>query len=361
MVGIGLSLASGRWLVGAQALALACLCALATRFAPALLVSYAAFIVASMLAFFFLPVITPRARADVWGWISAAAAPLLHFALLYTLARDVWEGGVLGIAALVIAGLALALLRFAATRVEPAHIRDVTALLGALTLLFLSAAIPIALTREWVTIAWAIEALALAWLYLRIIHRGLLIGSALLAAATIVRLTVNASLWEYHPRSGVVVVNWYLYTFGIPAACMFAAAHLLRNDATANGYRYPRALWFSGGLLAFVLLNVEIADAYSSGSTIGFHLGASVAEDMSYSLGWGVFALVTLVIGIRFGAPKARVSALGVLLLAIAKVFLHDLWHLGALYRVGSMMGLAVALLAVSFLTQKYILGGDRS
>jgi hypothetical protein len=42
-------------------------------------------------------------------------------------------------------------------------------------------------------------------------------------------------------------------------------------------------------------------------------------------------------------------------------VFLHDLWHLGALYRVGSMMGLAVTLLAVSFLTQKYILRGERS
>jgi uncharacterized membrane protein len=42
-------------------------------------------------------------------------------------------------------------------------------------------------------------------------------------------------------------------------------------------------------------------------------------------------------------------------------VFLHDLWHLGALYRVGSMVGLAMALLAVSFLTQRFILRGDRT
>jgi uncharacterized membrane protein len=50
-----------------------------------------------------------------------------------------------------------------------------------------------------------------------------------------------------------------------------------------------------------------------------------------------------------------------VLLLAIGKVFLHDLWHLGSLYRVGSMVGLAVALLVVSFLTQRFALRGNRS
>ena len=47
--------------------------------------------------------------------------------------------------------------------------------------------------------------------------------------------------------------------------------------------------------------------------------------------------------------------ALAVLVLTIGKVFLHDLWNLGALYRVGSIVGLAVALLAVSFLTQRYV------
>jgi uncharacterized membrane protein len=62
----------------------------------------------------------------------------------------------------------------------------------------------------------------------------------------------------------------------------------------------------------------------------------------------------------RFQSVKARMSALLVFLLAIGKVFLHDLWHLGSLYRVGSMVGLAAALLAVSFLTQRFILRGER-
>ncbi len=50
-----------------------------------------------------------------------------------------------------------------------------------------------------------------------------------------------------------------------------------------------------------------------------------------------------------------------VLLLTIGKVFLHDLWDLGSLYRVGSIVGLGVALLAVSFLTQRYVFSREES
>jgi uncharacterized membrane protein len=217
------------------------------------------------------------------------------------------------------------------------------------------------LSKQWITVAWALESTALAWLYLRLVHKGLLAASALLAVSTLARLLVNPMLWEYHSRSGIIVLNWYLYTFGLPAICLFGAAYLLKGDATANRYRYPLSLWFAGGVVTFVLLNVEIADAYSTGQTIGFHMGASLGEDMAYSLGWGVFGLATLVVGMHVRSTKVRLSAMAVLLLTIGKVFLHDLWHLGALYRVGSMMGLAMALLAVSFLTQRYILRGDRS
>jgi uncharacterized membrane protein len=82
---------------------------------------------------------------------------------------------------------------------------------------------------------------------------------------------------------------------------------------------------------------------------------------MTYSLSWGVFALALLALGIARRAKPARAAALGVLILTIGKVFLHDLWNLGALYRVGSIVGLAVALLAVSFLTQRYVFSKEAS
>jgi hypothetical protein len=360
MVGIGLTLASPRWLAVAQALWITTLVALAQRHETSRLNEFVPFIVVPMLAFFGLPLATPRARGANGGFIAGAAALVTHYAMLYVLARTVWPDIALGVGSVVAGALALGMLSFARPLVGAAQ-TSVIAILGAVTLAFLTAAVPITLSKQWITVAWALEAAALAWLYLRVAHRGLLVASALLAFSTLVRLVANPSLWEYHPRSGIVVVNWYLYAFGVPALAFFAAAYLLKNDATAKKYRYPSALWSAGGAVLFVLLNVEIADAYSTGQTIGFHMGASLGEDMTYSLGWGVFGLLTLVAGMIARSARARLSALAVFILTIGKVFLHDLWHLGALYRVGSMVGLAMALLAVSFLTQRFILRGDRS
>jgi hypothetical protein len=361
LVAMGLVLTSSRWLALAQALWVVTLLTLAQSYEPSRLNEFLPFILVPMLAFFALPLVTPRARGEPVGWIAAALSLATHYAVLYALARNVWLDIELGIGAIVAGALALAMLSFARPRVVTTHPSGVIAVLGAVTLAFLTAAVPITLSKQWITVAWGLEAAALAWLYLRLLHKGLLVASALMALSTVVRLVANPSLWEYHPRSGIIVFNWYLYTFGLPALAFFATAYLLRSDATAKQYRYPPALWFAGGAVVFVLLNVEIADAYSTGQTIGFHMGASLGEDMTYSLGWGVFGLSTLVVGMLVRSSRARLSALAVLLLTIAKVFLHDLWHLGALYRVGSMVGLAMALLAVSFLTQRFILRGDRS
>jgi uncharacterized membrane protein len=82
---------------------------------------------------------------------------------------------------------------------------------------------------------------------------------------------------------------------------------------------------------------------------------------MTYSLAWGLFALVVLLLGITRKSKATRAAALVVLLLTIGKVFLHDLWDLGSLYRVGSIVGLGVALLAVSFLTQRYVFSREES
>jgi hypothetical protein len=361
LVAIGLIEGSTAWLVLAQGIWLLTLLVLVERsYVARRLDEFVPFILVPMLAFFALPLVTERARRQRFGWMAAAASLVTHYALLYGLARDVWPDATLGAGAIVGGALALGMLTFARPNVGLGDAKSVVATLGGVTLLFVSAAVPITLSKQWITVAWAFEAAALAWLYLRVAHKGVLMASALLAVMTTVRLIANPWLWEYHSRSGIVVFNWYLYTFGLPALAFFAAAYLVRRDAWAERYHYARALWFVGGVVLFVLLNVEIADAYSTGETIGFHMGASLGEDMTYSLGWGAFGIATLVIGMRFTSPRARLCALAVLLLTIGKVFLHDLWHLGALYRVGSMVGLAVALLLVSFLTQRYVLRGDR-
>jgi uncharacterized membrane protein len=76
---------------------------------------------------------------------------------------------------------------------EPAGHRDPgrLALVGGAALAFITVAIPLQLRHQWITIGWALEAAALAWLYTRVRHRGLIGAAAALFGAVFVRLALN--------------------------------------------------------------------------------------------------------------------------------------------------------------------------
>ncbi len=360
---LGGVLRAGGWVLASQAYMLVTLLTLSTRYQNGRLAEFLPPILVPIAVYWALPFVSDRFRGDRLAWLSAGIAPVVHFVFLYSLARPVWGTTRLGIASVVLGALAFVALRRVLTMPgDPAQRRFTAALFGGVTLLFLTAAIPILLDKEWITVAWALEAAALAWLSTRIREDGLLYACGALAAAAFVRLVVNPSLWSYHPRDPTPIFNWYLYTFGVPAIAFLLAAHWLRGEASAQEMRLPGLLRIFAGILVFVLLNVEIADFYSTGATLDFRLsGGGLAQDMTYSLAWGLFALVVLLLGITRKSKAMRAAALVVLLLTIGKVFLHDLWDLGSLYRVGSIVGLGVALLAVSFLTQRYVFSRDES
>jgi uncharacterized membrane protein len=81
-----------------------------------------------------------------------------------------------------------------------------------------------------------------------------------------------------------------------------------------------------------------------------------LAQDLSYTMGWALFAIAMLIAGIIFHTRAARVAAILLLVVTILKCFLHDLARLGGLYRVGSLLGLAVSLVLVGLLLQKFVM-----
>jgi uncharacterized membrane protein len=58
---------------------------------------------------------------------------------------------------------------------------------------------------------------------------------------------------------------------------------------------------------------------------------------------------------VRRRGAGTRYAGLGLLVVTLLKVSLYDLWQLGGLYRVGSLVGLAVILLLVSFLYHQFV------
>ena len=50
-----------------------------------------------------------------------------------------------------------------------------------------------------------------------------------------------------------------------------------------------------------------------------------------------------------------RYAGLGLLLITLAKLFLHDLSNLSQLYRIGAFIGVALILIVASFLYQRFL------
>jgi uncharacterized membrane protein len=234
---------------------------------------------------------------------------------------------------------------------------------GGVALFFITLIFPIQFDRQWITIGWALEGAALLWLFHRVPHPGLrLVGAGLLIAA-FARLAFNPAVLEYHPRAATAIFNWYLYAYGIVTVCLFAGTKLLappRNQISK--VNVPPILAGLGTVLAFLLLNIEIADYFSApGSTLTFQFSGDFARDMTYSIAWALFALVLLVAGILKKIPAARYAAMGLLCVTLLKLFFHDLARLGQLYRIGAFIGVAVIAMLASFAYQKFFSAGDKA
>jgi uncharacterized membrane protein len=291
-----------------------------------------------------------RVKKSLAPHLAAAIASVLFFIHAYDIRTELGVEELIGFLPIAQALLMLVLLwRLLPLEPYPARL----ALVAAMVLAFLTAAVPVQLEKEWITIAWALEAAALAWLFTRIAHRGILVWCVGLMALVFARLVLNPSVFDYHPKSATPVINWYLYTYLACAIAMFVIAWI----TPAHQAWLRRVATGAGTIELFMLLNIEIADFYSTGEALTFNfMGSSLAQDLTYTMAWALFAMTMLIAGIALHSRPARVSALGLLLITILKCFLHDLARLGGLYRVGSLFGLAVSLVLVGLMLQKFVM-----
>lgn len=255
----------------------------------------------------------------------------------------------------VVEAMVLLLLLVRMLRMEPAAERQLNrlALVAGAALAFITLAVPLQLEKQWITIAWALEGAALAWLFTRIPHRGLLLWAQALLGVAFIRLAFNPAVLAYHPKSDLPIANWYLYAYLVVAASCFIGAYFFPRPMK----KQIAAACAAGTVLLFLLLNIEIADFYSRGAALTFNFfSSSLAQDLTYTIGWAIFAVAMLIAGITLRARPARVAAIVLLAVTVLKCFLHDLDRLGGLYRVGSLLGLAISLVMVGVLLQRFVM-----
>jgi uncharacterized membrane protein len=292
-------------------------------------------------------------------WATAALAGPLHFYLVHRLVQVTWPNEFMGLLPVAFALPSLLGLVFLIRSLAADAPKRMThlAFFGAAALFFITLIFPIQFDRQWITIGWALEGAALLWLLHRVPHDGLRFAGVALLVTAFVRLTLNPAVLHYHARAAAPILNWYLYAYGITSVCLFVGARFLAPPRHLLLGSNVRALLATlGTILAFLLLNLEIADYFTpAGATVlAFEFSGNVARDMTYSIAWGLFALILVITGIWRKLRGSRFAGIALLCVTLLKLFFHDLANLQALYRIGALLGLAIVAIAASFLYQRF-------
>ena len=291
------------------------------------------------------------------GW---RGRPLHPLELLQVPANALWYGVTLHamlyddhrwwltIAVLVLAALYLGASRLipAGERREPRPDRLVHA---GLALAFATAAVPIRLEGEWITIIWAVEGALLVWAGLRSQVQALRVAGLALFVGVIGLL---------HGQAGAIerlVLNERFASFAVTVAALAMSARWARaRKLELSECRVFAVAAAAANLIAVWALSEEIWYFLGRQRT---GLDPRLAQQMGLSLLWAVAASLMILLGVRLGRKALRWQGLALLGLAVAKVFLYDLSFLERAYRIASFLVLGIVLLLVSFWYQRTLAG----
>ncbi len=228
------------------------------------------------------------ARPGFWAALSVAAG-LGHFLLAWYVLRSVSTGTPWG---LISVGLAAPFLvgaeRLVRWRDRMTGATEALGFLAAGVSFFIAAAIPLELNREWITVAYAVELAAVAFIAQRLDLVAMRRMCWPLLAVVVVRFVLNPDILDY-PLGTTPILNWILWGYGIAIAALVVALRFLR--ATPD-ILLVRAVEAAIALLAFVLVTLEVRSLFQPGTMTT--PAASFTERTFYVLVWGGFALAAL-------------------------------------------------------------------
>jgi uncharacterized membrane protein len=217
------------------------------------------------------------ARPGFWAALSVAAA-LTHFLFCWWTLRNVAIGTPWG---LISVGLAVPFLvgaeRLARWRERMTGATEALGFLAAGVAFFIAAAIPLELSREWITVAYAIELAAVAWIADRLDLVAMRRICWPLLAVVIVRFVLNPEVLHY---------SRVFWGYAISIVALATAARFLTED------RLRRAVQAGAALLTFVMATLEVRILFRPEAMdvpeVAFF------ERATYVLVWGAFALAAL-------------------------------------------------------------------
>ncbi|HLA10055.1 MAG TPA: DUF2339 domain-containing protein [Pyrinomonadaceae bacterium] len=294
-----------------------------------------------------------RRIPSTWEDLSLVVVnPFVFFATAYHLLNPEhhdWMGAFAIGMALLYAGSAKILLDQRPTS------RSELLILVAVALTFVTIAIPIQLRSNWITIAWAVEALVMLWVSMETQSSRLRLLAAALFILSIGRLLFWDTPFVYRPTF-TPILNRYFLSSVFVIGCLFAAAALYERAAKRRQLSAPKLK------LVIVLIAVTMLWFVASVETHTFFEAKAASEilteeanrqswlgQMALSVVWAVFAAVLAAVGFIRRSPGLRWAALVLFALTVVKAMLVDIASLQQLYRIIVFFVLGVLLLLVAW------------
>jgi uncharacterized membrane protein len=172
-------------------------------------------------------------------------------------------------------------------------------------------------------------------------------------------------------------IAWLLYGVGVALvgiACTVALVFEARPTALAWGFGSIPAAAGAVGLVLLALAGIVVAygeevreELAWAGAALAVYLASGLVVDLAgahphastqtsqlaLSGFWGALGFAAIVAGLLRRQRALRLGGLGVLMLAVGKVFLVDLANLESIWRVGSFLAVGLLLLAGAFAYQR--------
>ena len=201
-------------------------------------------------------------------------------------------------------------------------------------------AAPVQLVGYRITIAWAMEAAAVAWIGSRLAERRAVPAAFAVFVLVIFRLALLDSRTYSSPAQYEAVANARFLTFAVAAAALWAGAWWIRAGRAAQ------AAYVAGHAVMLWGLGLEAVGWAARVSTpANFRSVASTALSVLAA----AYAVLLVAGGAAWRQPGSRLLGTGLIALVVVKLYLYDVWLLPAFYRMAAFAILGVLLLVVSY------------
>jgi uncharacterized membrane protein len=253
--------------------------------------------------------------------------------------------------------LAFAGLAWLAGEVTPAN-RVLRNVAWGISLAAATVAMALQFHRFALVTAWAAEGVAVTWLGMRARSVPLrTAGAAVLGAGA----ALSLALLPHFYRPAHLMLSLPSGQMVLVIAALAAAAYLFSRDEDPDSRRF----WYP---LSAVCANAVAVAWLSAEAAVHYHgqIAGAAGQPLLFSLSaiWALYAGALLAIGVATRLRWARLAALGLFTITMAKMLVLDLWTLSTGERVLAFIGLGALLLGCSVLYHKYkdlILGTPNS